>query len=76
MKSQIHFKYIKVLCFMSQHMSIKPESYLGRYGWDFVKKTEKRIVTGWQGPNRSYPLTIETSDTWASSKSNHFLTLK
>ena len=56
-------------------MSQSLESYLGKYGWDFVKKTEKRIITGWQGDNRSYPLTIETSDTWVSFKVKPFLNL-
>ena len=51
------------------------EDFLGRYGWDYIKKSDNCLVTGWQGEHRSYPLRIEVSDTWVSFKVQPFLNL-
>ncbi|SMF33950.1 YbjN domain-containing protein [Pseudobacteriovorax antillogorgiicola] len=51
------------------------EDFLVRYGWDYVKKSEQKLITGWQGEHRSYPLLIEISDTWVSFKIQPLLKL-
>ena len=60
---------------MSHQLNHSLENFLGRYGWDYVKKNEQRLVTGWQGENRSYPLHIEVNETWISFKVQPFLKL-
>ena len=51
------------------------QDYLNRYGWDYVKKSDTLIATGWQGEHRSFPLSIEITDTWVSFIVQPFLNL-
>jgi hypothetical protein len=42
----------------------KVEQYLETYGWSFHAESDLKWVTGWQGEQRSYPLTISLTETW------------
>ena len=50
-------------------------SFLERYGWTFHASSPKRWVSGWQSDKRSYPLSIELSDTWVSFSVTPFMKL-
>lgn len=60
---------------MSRCSSPKLETYLRDYGWSFRNESENSWVTGWQGQDRSYPLTIDLNDTWVILSVTPFLKL-
>lgn len=60
---------------MSMRMVTALQDYLDRYGWDYVKKSDYHIATGWQGEHRSFPLAIEISDTWVTFRVQPLLNL-
>ncbi len=51
------------------------ECYLRDYGWSFRSNGPQSWLTGWQGQDRSYPLTVHLNDTWLVLNVNPFLKL-
>lgn len=60
---------------MVRHVSQQLESYLYEYGWTFKQAAEGQWVTGFQGKERAYPLTLVASETWVTFQVHPFLKL-
>ncbi len=51
------------------------ESYIEAYGWAFHKLGEACWLSGWQGEQRSYPLTISMTESWVLLEVRPFVAL-